>query len=279
MVHLRTIRSAYRSLLADPALRSWLYAQCDPADPPERQKARVDEILTRLRDAIHPDAAPVQVPAHQDQPDSVQHRLTREQAEKLQEAPGYETLRGYRDSALLALLLATGIREGELCALDVEDLRQWLKGELALWVREGKGRKSRLVPYGELSECLIVVDAWLREADICAGAVFRGLDWNGHSVKQTRLTPRAVEHILHDYPVVVDAQEVHVTAHDLRRTYAALQYAGGMTIKAIQENLGHSKMETTLAYIGQVDVAERRARAALRFNLLIPNRQMALPGS
>lgn len=278
-VHLRTIRSAYGKLLVDPELRPSLYALCDPDDPPERQKAFVDETLTRLRDAIHPDAAPVKVPVQQDRPDSVQHRLTREQAEKLQRAPGYDTLRGYRDSALIALLLATGIREGELCALDVEDLRQSLKGELALWVREGKGKKSRLVPYGELSECLIVVDAWLRETDIRAGAVFRGLDWNGYSVKETRLTPRAVGHVLRDYPVVVDGQEVNVTAHDLRRTYAALQYAGGMPVKAIQENLGHSKMSTTLDYIGPVDVAERRAKPVLRFNLVIPNRQMELPGS
>lgn len=278
-VHLATIRSAYNRLLVNKELRPALYALCDPGDPPERQKARVDEIVTRLRDAVSPAAAPLSVPTHQEKPDSRQYRLSRAQAEKLQATPGYQTLRGYRDSALISLLLATGIRAAELCVLDVEDLRQSLRGELALWVRDGKGKKSRLVPYGELSDCLIVVDAWLREAGISSGAVFRGLSWKGGSIKQVRLTSRTVENILGDYPVVVDGREVIVAPHDLRRTYAALQYASGMAIKAIQENLGHSKMETTLAYIGQVDVAERRAKAALRFNLSIPNRQMKLTES
>ena len=44
--------------------------------------------------------------------------------------------------------------------LDVGDLRQRLGGELALHVREGKGARERLVPYGDLDWCLAVVDAW-----------------------------------------------------------------------------------------------------------------------
>ena len=69
-----------------------------------------------------------------------------------------DTLVGLRDMSLLAMMLCTGVREAELSALDVPDLRQKLGGALALHVREGKSCKERLVPYGELEWVLAVVD-------------------------------------------------------------------------------------------------------------------------
>jgi site-specific recombinase XerD len=54
-------------------------------------------------------------------------------------------VRGLRDTALIAIALCTGARRTELANLEVRDLRQRLGGELALHIREGKGRKERLV--------------------------------------------------------------------------------------------------------------------------------------
>jgi site-specific recombinase XerD len=71
-------------------------------------------------------------------------------------------------------MLCTGIREAELCALTVEDLRQRLGGSLALHVCQGKGAKERLVPYGALEWVLAIVEAWLRIASVTDGPVFRG---------------------------------------------------------------------------------------------------------
>src|SRR4051812_28208295 len=51
---------------------------------------------------------------------------------------------GLRDVAILELLYATGIRVGELCGLDVDDVD---RGRRVLRVF-GKGRKERTVPYG-----------------------------------------------------------------------------------------------------------------------------------
>ena len=109
----------------------------------------------------------------QDGPDAEHLRLTTEQANALLAAPGIHTLRGLRDTAAIALMLCTGIREGELSALDVENLQQRLVGELALHVREGKGCKERLIPYGELSWVLAIVDRWLELTGIETGPVFR----------------------------------------------------------------------------------------------------------
>jgi integrase/recombinase XerD len=57
--------------------------------------------------------------------------------------PDVGTLLGVRDRAVLEVLWATGIRRGELARLCLWDV-QWERG--ALFVREGKGRKDRVVP-------------------------------------------------------------------------------------------------------------------------------------
>ena len=111
-------------------------------------------------------AAPVKLVAKQDTADSEHLRLKPYQVSALIQAPGIANLRGLRDTALMTLMVCTGIRAAEAAALQVDDLRQHLGGELSLRVREGKGAKQRLIPYGPLNWCLMYVDAWLGRAEI-----------------------------------------------------------------------------------------------------------------
>src|SRR5258708_18345076 len=103
---------------------------------------------------------------------------------------------GLRDTCLIAFMLCTGLRESELCALDVADLRQHLGETLALHIREGKGAKARLVPYGDLDFVLAVADVWLRAAGIQDGAVFRGFRKGNKGLRTGRLTGRAAQDVL-----------------------------------------------------------------------------------
>ena len=59
-------------------------------------------------------------------------------------------MRGRRDVALIALLLATGLREGEAVQLEIDDLYQTYGGVPALRVRSGKGAKARMAPFGDM---------------------------------------------------------------------------------------------------------------------------------
>jgi site-specific recombinase XerC len=54
-----------------------------------------------------------------------------------------------RDAAIVTVLLTTGIRAGELASLKVEDVEQTVDGQPVVFVRDGKGNKSRIVPLGE----------------------------------------------------------------------------------------------------------------------------------
>ena len=180
-------------------------------------------------------------------------------------APGTKTLKGLRNTAIMALMLSTGIREGELVALDVQDLRQELGGELALHIREGKGARERLVPYGDLDYSLAIVERWLERAGVESGPVFRPL-WKSHKVrKDRRLTTRGVQKIVASYDVAVNGELIAIRPHDARRTYARRLYEAGVDLVSLQQNLGHKQTETTLGYIGTLDASKRRPPALYDF--------------
>lgn len=265
--HLSTIRGRYLELLRNNELRDYLYSLTPNDAQPADRKAFVDETLTRLNNAIDPKQSSVQVITRQDRPDTEQLRLTSMQASNLMAAPGTNTFLGLRDTAIIALMLCTGIREAEVCGLNVVDLKQRLGGELALHVRKGKGRKERLIPYGELEFVLAIVDSWLNIVDIQQGAVFRGFYKGAKKVRPTPLTVRAVNQILNRYPIMIDGELLVIKPHDLRRTYARRLYVAGVDLLAIRDNLGHSDTKTTLGYIGTMNVDARRPPAIYEFDL------------
>lgn len=273
--HLSTIRAAYQRVTHNNAIRQSLFDQAgerlrmiETPDNPANRKAFVDEVITRIQNATGPKASSVKVVKSQDTADSAHLRLSKAQADALLAAPGVGSLETLRDTAVIALLLCTGIREAELCGLEVRDLRQRLGGELALHIRCGKGAKERLVPYGDLSWVLVIVDKWLATASIAGESepVFRSF-FRGGRVLRGKLSVRAVEDILAKYPVAVDGKILAARPHDCRRTYARRLYEAGVDPIAIRQNLGHSDLKTTLSYVGSLDADKRRAPEVYSFNL------------
>lgn len=259
--HLSTIRAAYRRLLAHNRIRDALYETTPTGANPADRKAYVDELIQRIQNGIDPLHSSVSVTQYQDVDESQYLRLTDVQAGTFLSSPGTDTLRGLRDTAIIATLLCTGIREGELVALQKRDLRASLGGETALNVRQGKGNKARLVPYGDMVWCLSIIDRWLQQARIEGGAIFRGFYRGAEKVRPYALTTRAIEYILAAYPIMIDNELVSVKPHDCRRTYARRLYDAGMDLVAIQQNLGHAHIRTTLHYIGSLDADSRRGRS------------------
>jgi len=78
---------------------------------------------------------------------------------------------------------------------------------------------------------------------------------------------RAIQYILGGYPVMVNGEMVTARPHALRRTYARLLYEAGVELVAIQQNLGHAEVRTTLGYIGTLDAGRRKAPAIYTFDL------------
>jgi len=274
--HLSLIRGRYNKILktkeANTALRqqasSYLEATGQNAGPAD-VKATVDMLKENIEAGLSKDHN-AEVITKQDRPDSDFVRLTKEQADKFLMLPDRSTLPGLRDAAMIALMLATGVREQELCSLEVSDLKQKYNGELALLVRKGKGAKQRMIPYGGLDGCLVVVDAWLARAGITEGPVFRGFykapKEGDPKLRPGKITNRQVNNILAQYPIMLDGKLTTVKPHDCRRTYARLLWKEGVKLESIQNNLGHADPKTTEHYIGIDELAvDRRPPAILNF--------------
>jgi integrase len=138
-------------------------------------------------------------------------------------------------------------------------------GHLAGHVKEGKGGKERVVPYGGLDWAVTLIDEWLDAARIEEGPIFRGI--KGDRILDQALGVRSVQYRLKAYPIVIDGTLRWVRPHDCRRSYARRMYDTGADPVAIQQNLGHSDLKTTLAYIGRLNADRRRPGDLWPFNL------------
>jgi integrase len=87
------------------------------------------------------------------------------------------------------------------------------------------------------------------------------------------ISVRAVQYVLASYPIMIDEEVATVRPHDLRRTYARRLYDDGVPLPAIQANLGHASVDTTLGYIGELDVDQRCPGEAYRFEVGRVNRR------
>src|SRR5271157_681615 len=170
--------------------------------------------------------------------------LTRNQAQELVNAASKTDLRGWRDGAILGLLLGCGLRRSEVVGLMLEQL-QIREGRWVIVNLVGKGARLRTVPVPSWSKEL--VDAWLRHSGVTDGKVFRQV-LKGGMVQPSGVTANVVW-----YAVKRCAGQAginNLAPHDLRRTCARLCHGSGGELEQIQFLLGHASVQTTERYIG-----------------------------
>ncbi len=156
-----------------------------------------------------------------------------------------------RDRLALELLYATGIRVGELCALDLDDVDDARRVVRVL----GKGRKERTVPYGIPAQ--LALERWSR-----AGRPRWARPGSGAALllgaRGGRVDPRAVRSLVHrrlaDVPGAPD-----LGPHGLRHSAATHLLEGGADLRSVQELLGHATLATTQIY---THVSVERLRAS-----------------
>jgi integrase/recombinase XerC len=146
-----------------------------------------------------------------------------------------------RDTALMELLYASGIRVGEICGLDLDALDVGRRTIRVL----GKGSKERVVPVG--IPAVRAVRAWLAAGRaVLAGprsgqAVFLG-------ARGSRIDPRTVRRVVHARIAAASGSVPDTGPHGLRHTAATHLLEGGADLRSVQEILGHSSLATTQIY-------------------------------
>jgi integrase/recombinase XerC len=139
------------------------------------------------------------------------------------------------------LLYGCGLRNSELVGINLEDIRR--SNELIL-VR-GKGRKERLVPFGEAAQQAL--EKYLPARHALLASKKKSLPALLISLRATRLTTRSVGRIVKRLAVAGGlSPDVH--PHTLRHAFGTHMLEEGADLRAIQELLGHERLSTTQRY-------------------------------
>jgi len=158
-----------------------------------------------------------------------------------------------RDTAIVELLYATGIRVGELCGLDIGDLDTERRTVRVL----GKGNRERTVPVG--IPAVRAVGAWTR-----SGRPVLVTPASGHALflgaRGKRLDPRTARRVVHARLAAVPGTP-DSGPHGLRHAAATHLLEGGADLRSVQEILGHSSLTSTQIY---THVTVERLQAAYR---------------
>lgn len=188
--------------------------------------------------------------------------LSEEEMEAVLAAQDDETLLGLRNRAVLEMLWSTGLRRMELANLLLADIDA---GRGVLVVRQGKGRKDRVVPVGYRAQ------AWVQRYLNAVRPQLTQRHDSGHlfvTVKGAGLKRATLTEIA-GRAIREDAQLNKAGAcHLFRHAMATQMLENGADTRHIQAILGHEKLETTQVYtrvaIGKLKAVHERTHPAER---------------
>lgn len=194
------------------------------------------------------------VPVPIDRPDQIQP-LTQEQARDLLRA-ACQTRQPLRDSAIILLLLDTGVRASEACGLALRSVS--LSPSAPFVAVEGKGGRRRCCPISPITRRAIA--RYLRDCHRAQGLAEdpsrplflsergegRALNRQGLLVLIARLGERA------------GIRGVRCSPHTLRHTFAISFLRAGGNMFSLREILGHSSLAMTSRYVALAEADTAR---------------------
>ena len=166
--------------------------------------------------------------------------LSHDEVERLLAVPDQTTSLGQRDSAMLELLYATGLRVSELVGLHLVNVNL----EPGFIRTVGKGSKERLVPMGDKAMDAIKLYLKYGRPDLIKekNAPYLFLNSRGSSISR-----QGFWKIIKKYGIMAGITK-KITPHSLRHSFATHLLEGGADLRSVQIMLGHSDISTTQIY-------------------------------
>lgn len=185
-------------------------------------------------------------------------------------AQGRDATERLRNTCLMELLYATGLRVSELVSLPVSAAR----GDPRMLFVRGKGGKERMVPLSRPARAALA--DWLAERDAIENAArARGAAPSRHLFPargaEGHLTRQRFHALIKGFARAAGIAATRVSPHKLRHAFATHLLAGGADLRAIQMMLGHSDISSTEIY---THVLEARLR-----DLVLDHHPLARPGA
>lgn len=172
---------------------------------------------------------------------------------KAPSAPRQTAFERARDQALFEVLYASGLRISEACHLDLGDVVAE-GGGATINVREGKGRKDRIVPCGGKA-CQAVAAYLPLRASLVEQTLAQGKPADSQALflsrRGLRIGDREARRKLDRRELETSVKRV--SPHALRHSFATHLLGEGADLRSIQEMLGHASLRTTQRY-AQVDI-------------------------
>lgn len=166
--------------------------------------------------------------------------VSKEEMNLILSQPGEETPKAQRDSAMLELLYATGLRVSELACLTMNSIN-WQVGFLTVM---GKGGKERVVPIGKTA-----YDSVRRYVDEARPKLVKSRTTDVLFLNRFggAFTRQGLWKIIIHYVRKAGLQK-NVHPHTFRHSFASHLLEGGADLRAVQVMLGHSDISTTQIY-------------------------------
>ena len=169
------------------------------------------------------------------------HVLTKSEVEQVLSQCDINNELGVRDRAIIETLYSTGMRRMELIKLKIFDLDA---DRGTLMVRQGKGKKDRMIPIGE--RAVMWVEKYLNE--VRPELVVEPDDGTLFLTNLAEaFTPNRLTQLVRNY-VEAAAIGKHGACHLFRHTMATLMLEHGADVRFIQAMLGHASLDTTQIY-------------------------------
>lgn len=156
--------------------------------------------------------------------------------------PEADDIEGIRDRLIIAMLYECGLRRSELATLLDVNVDTSIRQLKVL----GKGRKERIVPFGEGLADMICQWRKIRDERFGSSNSFF-VTLRGKAIGQA-MNDGAVYRIVHKALADVPGLS-RCGAHALRHSFATDMLNAGADLLAIKELMGHSKVTTTAGYI------------------------------
>jgi integrase/recombinase XerD len=157
---------------------------------------------------------------------------------RLLEMPGERTAKGIRDTAMLYLLYATGMRVSELVNLKTSDFNFHTETVSPT----GKGNKKRIIPVG--AKAVEKVEKYLKEV---RGKWTKGTEALFITHRGKPMTRQGFWKLLRQYGRAAGITRPF-SPHSLRHTFASHLVERGADLRAVQMMLGHADISTTQIY-------------------------------
>ena len=166
--------------------------------------------------------------------------LTKNEVNRLLDAPDLTKYNGMKDKAMIEVMYSTGLRVSELIGLKIKQVNT---SERIITVI-GKGKKQRSIPIREssLNYLLMYINNFRNKLKFIEDKQYVFLNSKGK-----KLTRQSFFVSLRKYAKLAGIEkEIH--PHSLRHSFATHLLENGADLRAVQELLGHTNIETTQIY-------------------------------